>query len=80
MYKTKFRADEEVQKYHARLVAKGHAQQYGLDYEEVFSPVARLETVRIILVIAAQARYLVYHFDVHYAFLNGNISKEAYVG
>lgn len=62
VYKTKFGANGEIQKHKARLVAKGYVQQHGLDYEEVFSPVARLETVRIILALAAQAHYPIYHF------------------
>lgn len=79
VYKTKYEADGEIQKHKARLVAKGYVQWYGLDYEEVFSPVARLETVRIILAVAAQSHYPVYHFDVRSAFLNGEIIEEVYV-
>jgi len=52
--KTKFKENGEIDKFKARLVAKGYAQQYGLDYTEVFAPIARLDTIRIILAIEAQ--------------------------
>lgn len=49
-----------------------------MDYEEVFSPVARLETVRLLLALAAHAGWPVFHFNVKSAFLNGNIQEEVY--
>lgn len=71
VFKTKFGADGKVQQYKARIVAKGYAQQHGVDFEETFAPVAGFETVRMILALAAQQRWDVYQLDVKSAFLNG---------
>ncbi|GJZ99218.1 retrovirus-related pol polyprotein from transposon TNT 1-94 [Tanacetum coccineum] len=68
-----------VTKNKARLVAHGYNQQEGIDYEEMFAPVARLEDIRIFLAYAAYIGFVVYQMDVKSAFLNGNISKEVYV-
>ena len=54
MYKTKLNEKGEVDKFKARLVAKGYSQQYGIDYNEVFAPVARWDTIRVVLALAAQ--------------------------
>ena len=54
VFKTKFNKNREVDKYKARLVAKGYYQQYVIDYAEVFAPVARLDTIRIIIAFDAQ--------------------------
>jgi hypothetical protein len=63
----------------ARLVAKGHIQQPGVDFDEVFAPVARLESVRLLLAIAAHHGWGVHHMDVKSAFLNGELQEEVYV-
>ncbi|GJY36095.1 retrovirus-related pol polyprotein from transposon TNT 1-94 [Tanacetum coccineum] len=65
--------------YKARLVGKGYKQKHGINYEEVFSPVARLETIRIIIAIAAQYRWKIYQMDVKSAFLNRLCEEEVYV-
>ena len=54
-------------------------QRHGIDYEEVFSPVARLETVRVIIALAASNGWEVHHLDVKTAFLHGDLVKEVYV-
>ncbi|XP_039129017.1 uncharacterized mitochondrial protein AtMg00820-like [Dioscorea cayenensis subsp. rotundata] len=51
VYKTKLKPNGEIERHNARLVAKGVSQEYGVDYEDVFAPVARIDTVRIILVL-----------------------------
>nr|GFB01006.1 retrovirus-related Pol polyprotein from transposon TNT 1-94 [Tanacetum cinerariifolium] len=63
----------------ARLVAWGYRQEEGIDFEESFAPVARLEAIRIFLVYAAQKNIVVYQMDVKTTFLNGNWREEVYV-
>lgn len=79
VYKTKLNEQGEVQKYKARLVAKGYAQEYGVDYKEVYAPVARMDTVRMILALAAQRGWCVFQLDVKSAFLHGKIAENVYV-
>ncbi|GKG30028.1 retrovirus-related pol polyprotein from transposon TNT 1-94, partial [Tanacetum coccineum] len=62
----------------ARLVAHGFRQEEGIDFEESFSPVARLEDIRIFLAFAAYMNMVVYQMDVKPAFLNGNLREEVY--
>ncbi|GKD45069.1 retrovirus-related pol polyprotein from transposon TNT 1-94 [Tanacetum coccineum] len=73
--------DEEgvVTKNKARLVAKWYRQEDGIDYDETFAPVARLEAIRIFLAYSPYMGFIVYQMDVKSAFLNGKISKEVYV-
>ncbi|GKG01727.1 putative ribonuclease H-like domain-containing protein, partial [Tanacetum coccineum] len=63
----------------ARLVAKGHRQEEGIDYEEVFAPVARIEAIRLFLAYASFMGFLVYQIDVKSALLYGTIEEEVYV-
>jgi hypothetical protein len=79
VYKIKQTADGGVDRYKARLVAKGYKQKYGIDYEEVFAPVARLDTVRLLISLAAHHSWKIYQLDVKSAFLNGVLEEEVYV-
>ena len=79
VYKLKRNADGDVVKHKARLVAKGYVQKKGIDYEEVFAPVARLDTVKLILAMAANWGWEVHHLDVKTAFLNGELVEDVYV-
>lgn len=79
IFKLKKDAEGNIVKYKARLVAKGYVQEYGVDYDEVFAPVTRLETVRILLALAAKCEWQVHHLDVKTAFLNGEIMEDVYV-
>eukprot|EP00253_Pinus_taeda_P004710 PITA_04710 len=76
VYKTKSNAEGKIERHKARLVVKGYKQQYGRDYEETFAPVARMETVRAVLSIAAQNKWKVYQMDVKSTFLNGVLKEE----
>ena len=58
----------ELEKNKASLVAKGYAQKYGIDYDEAFAPIARMDTIKAVLAIAAQNQWHVYQMDVKYAF------------
>jgi hypothetical protein len=79
VYKLKRDANGEVVKHKARLVAKEYVQRQGVDFEEVFAPVARMETVRMLLALAAHHGWPVHHMDVKTAFLNGELIEEVYV-
>jgi len=79
VYKTKYKSNGEVDRYKARLVAKGYKQKPGIDYFEVFAPVARLDTVRMIISLAAQNSWKIFQMDVKSAFLNGVLEEEVYV-
>nr|GEY19787.1 putative ribonuclease H-like domain-containing protein [Tanacetum cinerariifolium] len=63
----------------ARLVAQGHTQEEGIDYEEVFTPVARIEAIRLFLAYASFMGFTIYQMDVKSAFLYGTIDEEVYV-
>ncbi|GAU16044.1 hypothetical protein TSUD_339150 [Trifolium subterraneum] len=79
VYKTKYNENGEVDKHKARLVAKGYSQQHGIDFNEVFAPVARWDTIRAILAIAASKGWFVYQLDVKSAFLHGDLVENVYV-
>eukprot|EP00253_Pinus_taeda_P032482 PITA_32482 len=79
VYKTKCNAEGNIERHKATLVVKRYKQQYGRDYKETFTPVARMETVRAVLSIAAQNKWKVYQMDVKSAFLNGVLKEEVYI-
>nr|GEX00776.1 zinc finger, CCHC-type [Tanacetum cinerariifolium] len=79
VFKTKRDAEGKIIKYKARLVAKGYVQEQGIDFDEAFAPVARIETVRLILALAAYHGWQVHHSDVKSAFVHGDLKEEVYV-
>lgn len=79
VYKIKRKADGTVDRYKARLVARGFTQQYGLDYEETFSPVAKMTSVRVLISLAASLRWKMWQLDVKNAFLYGEVDREIYM-
>nr|GEX56909.1 retrovirus-related Pol polyprotein from transposon TNT 1-94 [Tanacetum cinerariifolium] len=79
LWKNKKDEDQIVIHNKERLVAKGYAQEEGIDFEESFTPVARLEAVRIFITYAAHKSFLIYQMDVKMVFLNGPLKEEVYV-
>nr|GFA80316.1 retrovirus-related Pol polyprotein from transposon TNT 1-94 [Tanacetum cinerariifolium] len=79
IYKVKLDELGGILKNKARLVTRGYHQEEGIDFEESFDPIARLEAIRIFLAYAAHKNMVVYQMDVKTAFLNGNLREEVYV-
>ena len=66
-------------KYMARFLVKGYVQRHGIDYEEVFAPVARMESVKLLIPLAAQKEWKIHNMDVKTSFLIGDLAEEVYV-
>ncbi|KAK9907798.1 hypothetical protein M0R45_000739 [Rubus argutus] len=79
VFKTKLNEHGEVDKCKASLVAKGYAQEHGIDYTEVFAPVARWDTIRMVIALAVQRGWNIFQLDVKSAFLHGELTEEVFV-
>ncbi|KAL0394665.1 UNVERIFIED_CONTAM: hypothetical protein Slati_4432700 [Sesamum latifolium] len=79
VYKHKLGAEGEVTAFKAKLVAEGYTQRHGVDFEEIYSPVAMAKSIRILLAIAAWYDYEIWQMDVKTAFLNGFVEEEIYM-
>ena len=68
-----------METYKERLIGKEYTQKEGVDYEETFSPIAMLKSIKILLSIAASHNYEIWQMDVKTTFLNGNLDEEIYI-
>ena len=79
IYTIKYKEDGSIERYKAKLVAKGYTQTYGIDYTDTFALVAKINTIRILLSLAVNLDWPVQQFDVKSVFLHGDLSKEIYM-
>ena len=79
VYSVKLNSDGSLNRYKARLVALGNKQEYGIDYDETFAPVAKMTTVRMVLSIAASHGWSLHQMDVKNAFLHGDLTEDIYM-
>ncbi|KAL0370961.1 UNVERIFIED_CONTAM: Retrovirus-related Pol polyprotein from transposon RE2 [Sesamum angustifolium] len=79
VFTLKFRADGTLERYKARLLAKGFTQTYGVDYFETFSPVARFNSIRVLFSLAVNLSWPMYQMDIKNAFLYGDLNETVYM-
>jgi hypothetical protein len=79
VYRTKYASDGSVERHKARLVAKGFSQVEGIDYNETFSPVEKMNSIHLVLALAASHKWEVHQMDVKSAFLHRDLQEEIYM-
>jgi hypothetical protein len=79
VYQIKHKPDGSIDQYKARLVAKGFKQCYDIDYDDTFSPVVKLSTIRLVISIAVSQGWSLHQLDVQNAFLHGVLEKEVFM-
>ena len=79
IYKTKLNQHDEAIKYKTRFVAKGHSHEHGIDYTEVYTRVARMDTIMTILATKAQKAWDIHQTDMESAFLHGILPEDIYI-
>ena len=79
VFTVKCKADGSVEKYKARLVMKGFTQTYEIDYQEMFAPVAKMNSIHVLLSLAIQSNWPLYQLDMKNVFLNGDLEEEVFM-
>ena len=79
VFNIKYNLDGNLERYKARLVAKGYTQSYGIDHTDTFAPVAKLNTIRILISLAINLDWELHQYDIKNAFLNGKLEEEIYI-
>ena len=79
VFTVKYNANGSIEWYKARLVAQGFTQMYGIDYEETFASVAKLNFIRVLLSIIVNLDWPLFQFDIKNVFLNGDLDEEIYM-
>lgn len=75
----KCKADGSIKRYKARLVAKGFTQTYGINYQETFAPVAKINSIGVLLYLIVKFNWPLHRLDVKNAFLNGDLEAEVFM-
>ena len=79
VFTVKCRADGSVERYKASLVAKGFTQTHGIDYQETFAPVAKVNSIHVLLSLAVNSNWPLHQLDIKNAFLNGDLEEEVFM-